>query len=72
MKQTKPRRDISPRYLFLALTVICVVFLVFSIFFKSQTRKIRSYVSKIIVPLQEGIDKAGDSLSDGLSYFGDV
>ena len=72
MKQTKPRRDISPRYLFLALTVICVVFLVFSMFFKSQTRKIRSYVSKIIVPLQEGIDKAGDSLSDGLSYFGDV
>lgn len=72
MKQTKPRRDISPRYLFLALTIICVIFLVASIFFKDQTKKIRSYVSRIIVPLQEGVDKAGDGIVNGLSYFGDV
>ncbi len=72
MKQSKRGRDISPRYLFLALTIICVVFLVFSIFFKDQTQKIRGYLSRIIVPLQEGADKAGDTLSDGLSYFGDV
>ena len=65
-------RDISPRYLFLALTIICVALLVFSIFFKEQTKKLRGYLSRVIVPLQEGVDKAGDSLSDGLSYFGDV
>jgi rod shape-determining protein MreC len=72
MKQTRNRRDISPRYLFLALTIICVIFLVFSIFFKDQTKKLRSYLSQFIVPLQEGADKAGQGLSNGLSYFGNV
>ena len=72
MKQTRNRRDISPRYLFLALTIICVIFLVFSIFFKDKTKKLRSYLSQFIVPLQEGADKAGQGLSNGLSYFGNV
>lgn len=72
MKQTRNRRDISPRYLFLALTIICVIFLVFSIFFKEQTKQLRSYLSQFIVPLQEGADKAGEGMSKGLSYFGDV
>ncbi len=72
MKQTRNRRDISPRYLFLALTIICVIFLVLSIFFKDQTKKLRSYLSQFIVPLQEGADKAGQGLSNGLSYFGNV
>ena len=72
MKQTRNRRDISPRYLFLALTIICVIFLVFSIFFKEQTKQLRSYISSLIVPLQEGADKAGEGMSKGLSYFGNV
>ncbi|HBE09634.1 MAG: rod shape-determining protein MreC [Eubacterium sp.] len=72
MKASKNKRDISPRYLFLALTVICIVFLVVSIFFKDQTRKIRNFFANIIVPVQESMDKAGNALSKGLDYFGDV
>ncbi|SEF43660.1 rod shape-determining protein MreC [Eubacterium ruminantium] len=72
MKANKNKKDISPRYLFLALTVICIVFLVLSIFFKEETKKIRSLFAGIIVPVQEGADRAGSALADGFKYFGSV
>ncbi|SCW37513.1 rod shape-determining protein MreC [Eubacterium ruminantium] len=72
MKSKKNKSDISPRYLFLALTIICVIFLVFSIFFKDQTKRIKGFFAEFIVPVQEGADKLGGKISKGLDYFGDV
>ena len=53
------KKDISPKYLLLALTLICVAFLVVSFFAGDKVVIIKKYTNKIVAPLQEGINKIG-------------
>ncbi|MBQ8413567.1 MAG: rod shape-determining protein MreC [Lachnospiraceae bacterium] len=53
------RKDISPKYLLLTLTIICIVFLLLSFFASSQIAAIKGFTGKLITPLQKGINEIG-------------
>ncbi len=52
-------KDISPKYLLLTLTIICVIFLLMSFFATDKVAAIKGFTGKIITPLQQGINEIG-------------
>lgn len=53
------RKDISPKYLLLAFTIICVIFLIISFFAGEQLRLVKDITGNIVTPVQKGINKIG-------------
>ena len=53
------KKDISPKYLLLALTIICVAFMIISFFAGDKIAFIKKYTNKIVSPVQQGINKIG-------------
>lgn len=53
------KKDISPKYLFLVLTVICVAFMIVSFFAGDKIAFIKKYTNKIVSPIQQGVNKIG-------------
>ncbi len=53
------RKDIPPKYLLLALTVVCVVFLLISYFAGDRLAGIKLYTGRIIAPFQKGVNEIG-------------
>lgn len=53
------KKDISPKYLLLALTIICVAFMIISFFAGDKIVFIKKYTNKVISPIQQGINKIG-------------
>ncbi|MBE5931909.1 MAG: rod shape-determining protein MreC [Lachnospiraceae bacterium] len=53
------RKDISPKYLLLAFTVICVVFLLISYFAGDQLKLVKDITGNLVTPVQQGINKIG-------------
>ena len=54
------RKDISPKYLLLTMTIICVCFIFGSYFAGDKLAFIREGTIKIISPIQKGINKIGN------------
>ena len=65
-------KDLSPKYLFLALSVICIVLIIVSAFMPNALRPVRSITGRLIVPLQKGINNIGEYVDDKLQVFGDI
>ncbi len=65
-------KDISPKYLYLALSVICIVLIVLSAFMPDALRPVRSLTGKLIVPLQKGVNNIGEYVDEKLQVFGDI
>lgn len=53
------RKDISPKYLFLMLSIICVILIFLSYFVAGRIAVIKRYTSVFITPIQTGVDKIG-------------
>lgn len=53
------RKDISPKYLLLALTIICVGLLIVSYFAGDRIIGVKRYTMKFITPIQKGINEFG-------------
>lgn len=53
------KKDISPKYLFLVFTIICVALIVVSYFASDKLAFIKQYTGAIITPIQKGVDKIG-------------
>ncbi|MBQ9609950.1 MAG: rod shape-determining protein MreC [Lachnospiraceae bacterium] len=53
------KKDISPKYLLLTFTIICVAFLVISFFAGDKIAFVKKYTNIIISPIQQGINKIG-------------
>ena len=53
------RKDISPKYLLLAFSVICVVLLLFSYYAGAELKLLKDITGNIITPVQQGINKVG-------------
>ncbi len=53
------RKDISPKYLLLAFSVICVIFLIISFFAGEQLKLVKDITGNIVTPVQQGINKLG-------------
>ena len=67
-----PKKDISPKYLFLALSIICILMLVLSLFSESFLSSVRGLFGKVITPMQEGVSNIGEWVEDRFLVFGDV
>ena len=67
-----PKKDISPKYLFLALSVICIILLGLSLFSDSLVLKLKETFGNFIAPMQEGVSGIGEWVEDRFLVFGDV
>lgn len=53
------RKDVNPKYLLLTFTIICVICLLLSYFAADSVTTLKYYTSKIIIPVQKGINDIG-------------
>ncbi len=53
------KKDLSPKYLLLALTIICVALMLVSFFAGDKIAIVKKYTNMIVSPIQEGINKIG-------------
>ncbi len=53
------KKDVSPKYLLLACTIICIVFLLVSYFAGDRLAFIRKYTSMVVTPFQKGVNQIG-------------
>ena len=69
------KKDISPKYLLLALTILCVAFTLISFFAGDKIAIIKKYTNMIVSPIQQGINKIGiwtDSKLDNLKQIDEL
>lgn len=53
------KKDISPKYLFLILSLVCVLLLFMSFFASDKIAIIKGLTGKVVTPLQKGINEIG-------------
>ncbi|MBR6171714.1 MAG: rod shape-determining protein MreC [Eubacterium sp.] len=66
------KKDISPKYLLLGLSLICMLLLGISLFSESALEKTRILFGKVFIPLQEGASAIGEWTAERFQVFGDV
>ena len=72
MRRNKKRFDITPKYVLLALTIICVLFMVLSLFFENLFSPLKSITNTFILPMQKGVNTIGswvESKVDALQNY---
>lgn len=55
----KEKHEIPPRYILLALTILCLAFLLVSLLFENALYPLKSVTTTMIVPMQETINSVG-------------
>lgn len=53
------KKDINPKYLLLALTIVCMLLIVVSYFASSKVVVIKKYTQFVVSPISQGLDKIG-------------
>ncbi|SNU06105.1 rod shape-determining protein MreC [Lachnospiraceae bacterium] len=66
------KKDISPKYLLLTLSVICIALIIVSAFFPDQLKPVKSFIGRYVTPLQQSVEGIGEKVEDKLEVFGDV
>lgn len=61
------RKVIPPKYIYLFLTVICLLLLILSIVFESRFSFLKSVTSTLITPMQTGVNTVGYSIHNSVS-----
>ena len=59
----------AAKYIFIVLTVICSVLIVLSSIETRAFDPIRSAVGYVLVPIQDGVNRAGSAISSRLTEF---
>ncbi|MBQ7506759.1 MAG: rod shape-determining protein MreC [Lachnospiraceae bacterium] len=63
----KKNRSIPPKYLLLGMTVLCVVMILTGLAFNLSGGPLQAAAGYVFVPMQEGINRLGSTISSGLS-----
>ena len=66
------KKDISPKYLLIVLSVICIALTLVSAFFPETVKPIKEFTGKLMTPLQQGANDVGSWFDDKVQGFGDV
>ena len=66
------KKDLSPKYLLIALSVICIALTIVSAFFPDVLKPVREVTGGIITPLQEGVNDIGNWVEEKVAVFGDI
>ena len=61
------RKVIPPKYIYLFLTVICLLLLILSVVFESRFTILKSVTSTLITPMQTGVNTVGYSIHNSIS-----
>jgi rod shape-determining protein MreC len=59
MRRKKKRFEIVPKYLLLALTIICVVLMILSLLFENLFAPVKDITNTVITPMQKGVNTIG-------------
>lgn len=59
-RRNKKRIEIAPKYILLALTIVCVVLMVVSLFFDGVMTSVRNVTNSFILPMQKGVNTVGN------------
>lgn len=68
-RKNKIKIKIVPRYLFIAMIVICLVLLVVSYRFSDSLGPVKSVAGNVITPMQVGINRIGSFFTSKLDYL---
>ena len=71
-RKNKIKIKIVPRYLFIAMIVICLVLLIVSYRFSDSLGPVKSVTGNAITPMQVGINKIGSFFTSKLDYLKNV
>lgn len=66
------KKDISPKYLLIALSVICIALTILSALFPDILKPVKAYTGKFVTPLQQGVNDIGNWTEKKVMVFGDV
>lgn len=55
----KKKHEIPPKYILLALTILCLIFLLVSLLFENVLYPLKSVTATIIIPMQEAVNSIG-------------
>ncbi len=66
------KKDISPKYILIVLSVICIALVILSAFFPNVLKPVREVTGIVITPLQQGVSNVGHFVEEKLSVFGDI
>jgi rod shape-determining protein MreC len=69
-KRTKITLD--PKYILMAIAIVCVVLIIISFRFQDKMTPIRTAVGSVVTPMQRGINKIGLVVADGMEYASTV
>lgn len=69
---SKQKKDISPKYLLIALSIICIALTIVSGFFPDTLKPVKEITGIFITPLQKGVNDIGLWVEDKVKGFGDV
>lgn len=68
-RKNKIKIKIVPRYLFIAMIVICLVLLIVSYRFSDSLGPVKSVTGNVITPMQVGINRIGSFFTSKLDYL---
>ena len=60
------RKVIPPKYIYLFLTVVCIILLVLSVIFESRFSALKSVTSALITPMQSGVNTVGSTIHNSV------
>lgn len=64
--------SIDPKYILLAVVILCVILIIISFRFKEKMTPVRQAVSSVITPMQRGINSVGVEISGVMDYAATV
>ena len=68
-RKNKIKIKIAPRYLFIAMIVICLILLIVSYRFSDSLGPVKSAAGNVITPMQVGINRIGSFFTSKLDYL---
>lgn len=68
-RRNKKKFEIAPKYVLLALTVICVVLMILSLFFDGIMTSVRGVTNTFILPMQKGVNTLGSYIEAKVEAF---
>ncbi len=72
MNKNKKKFEISPKLIFIILTVVCIGLIIVSVFFSDKIAPFKQAVGDVMTPMQKGIDKIGSAISSKIEKFTDI
>ncbi|MBR1599063.1 MAG: rod shape-determining protein MreC [Lachnospiraceae bacterium] len=60
------RKVIPPKYIYLFLTVVCIILLLLSVIFESRFSALKSITGALITPMQSGVNAVGSTVHSGV------